>query len=69
MNQSLANVTVAPYYQIVAQLDLKDSSHNLHAICVIIFSLHLILYVCVQTFDVTACKFLFWELNTALDPV
>ena len=27
--------TVAPYYQIMAQLDLKDSSRNLHAICVI----------------------------------
>ena len=43
---------IAPYCQIMTQLDLKDSSRNLHIICVIVFfSLHLILNTCVETFD------------------
>ena len=29
--------TVAQHYQIMVQLGLKDLSHNLHAICVIVF--------------------------------
>ena len=45
---------VAPHCQIMEQLGLKDSSRNLHTICVIsFFRLYLILHVCVQTFDVT----------------
>ncbi len=47
--------TVAPHYQIMAQLGFKDLSRNLHVIRVIVFFLlHLILYVCVQIFDMTA---------------
>jgi hypothetical protein len=47
--------TVAPHCQIMEQLGLKDSSRNLHAICVIsyFFRLYLILHACVQTFNVT----------------
>ena len=46
--------TVATHCQIMEQLGLKDSSRNLYAICVIsFFHLYLILYECVQTFDVT----------------
>jgi hypothetical protein len=51
--------TVAPHCQIMVQLGLKDSSRNLHAICVIGFFLHLKLHACAQTFDVAALKFLF----------
>ena len=41
--------TVAPHCQIMAQLNLKDSSHNLHVIGVIgFFFLHLIFNACVQ---------------------
>ncbi len=57
--------TVAPHYQIMAQLGLKYSSRNSHANCVIGFFPHLILYVCVQTFDVMGEIFLFWKLNRA----
>ena len=59
--------TVAPHCQIMMQLDLKNSSRNLHAICVIsyFFHLYLILYVCVQTFDVIECKILPRDLNRA----
>ncbi len=46
--------TVTPYYQIMAQLGLKDSSRNLQVICVIVFFLHLIFHACVLIFDVTA---------------
>ncbi len=45
--------TVAPHCQLMKQLGLKDSSRNLHAICVISFFLYLILHACAQTFDVT----------------
>ena len=57
--------TVAPYYQIITQLGLKDSSRNLHAICVVsyFFRLYLILYICVQTFDVTGFKILLGDLD------
>ncbi len=46
--------TVAPHCQIMEQLGLKDSSRNLHVICIIsyFFHLYLILHICVQTFDV-----------------
>jgi len=46
--------TIVPHWQIMAQLDSKDSSRNLHANCIIgfLFCLHLILRTCVQTFDV-----------------
>ena len=50
--------TVAEYYQIMAWLGLKDSSHKLvtdYAISFVI-SLYLILYVCIQTFDETITK-------------
>ncbi len=53
--------TVAPHCQIMVQLDLKDSSRNLHSNCVIGFFSHFILHTCVQTFDVMGEKFLFWE--------
>ena len=65
--------TVAPHCQIMAQLALKDSSRNLHAICVIsyFFHLYLILYACVQTFNVTGfnvtgCKILQVDLSMAV---
>ena len=46
--------TVAPYYQIMKQLGLKDSSRKLVTICVISYflSLYLIFYASIQTFDV-----------------
>ncbi len=46
---------VALYCQIMEQLGLKDSSHKVVAICAIsyFFSLYLILYARVQTFDMT----------------
>ena len=49
--------TVAPHYQIMEQLGLKDSSRKLVAICAIsyFFSLYLILHAGVQTFDLTRC--------------
>ena len=47
INPSLAKFSVASYYQIMAQLDLKDSSRNLHVICVIsFFSTFNTLYMC-----------------------
>ena len=52
--------TVAPHYQIMEQLGLKDSSRKVVAI---IFSLYLILHADVQTFDVTGCKILWLDLN------
>jgi hypothetical protein len=57
--------TVAPHYQIMEQLGLKDSSRKLVAICAISYflSLYLILHAGVQTFDVTGCKILGWDLN------
>ena len=57
--------TVAPHCQIMAQLDSKGSSRNLHANCVIgfLFYSHLILYVCVQTFDVIFFFKFFLNLN------
>ena len=50
--------TVAPNCQIIEQLDLKDSSYKLVAICAISYflSLYLIFYAGVQTFDMTWCK-------------
>ena len=47
--------TVAPHYQIMEQLDLKDSSRNLYAIYIIsyFFRLYIILHACVQIFDMT----------------
>ncbi len=52
--------TIAPHYQIMTQLGLKDLSRNFLANYVIgFFFLHLILHACVQTFDVTARKILF----------
>jgi hypothetical protein len=57
---------VAPHYQIIAQLGLKDSSRNLYVICVIVFFLHLILYTCVQIFDVIAWKFFILEPKQGL---
>ena len=47
--------TVAPRCQIMDSLGLKDSSRKLVASCTIKFviTLYLILYACVQTFDVT----------------
>ena len=33
--------TVAPHYQIMAQLGLKDSARDLHAICVISFLIYI----------------------------
>ncbi len=45
--------TITPHCQTMEQLGLKDSSRNLHAICVIsyFFRLYLVLHTCVQTFD------------------
>jgi predicted RNA-binding protein len=59
--------TVAPHCLIMEQLDLKDLSRKLVAICAIsyFFSLYLILYIGVQTFDVTWCKILEIDLNKA----
>ena len=59
--------TVAPYYQIMEQLGLKDSSRKVVAICAIsyFFSLYLIFHVDVQTFDVTGWKIWEWDLNRA----
>ncbi len=48
--------TVAPYYQIMAQLGLKDLSRNLHVIFVISFFLYLILHACVQTLLSDLCR-------------
>ena len=60
--------TVAPNCQIMEQLGLKGSSRKLHAICVIsFFYLYLILYACVQTFDVTWWKILPRDLNSPLE--
>ena len=49
------------------QLGLKDSSRKLVTICVIsyYFSLYLILYTDMQTFDVIGCKIFTWKLNGA----
>ena len=44
--------TIAPHYQIMAQLDLKDSSRYLHANCLIDFFSYLILHICLQIFNV-----------------
>ena len=45
--------TVAPHYQIMVQLGLKDLSRNLHVNCTIsfLFCLYLIFHVYVQIFD------------------
>ena len=49
--------TVAPHCQIMAQLDSKDSSHNLYANCAIdFFRLHFMLHTCVQIFNMTEEK-------------
>ena len=50
------------------QLVLKDPSRKLVAICTIsyFFSIYLILYANIQTFDVKWCKTLGWDLNKAL---
>ena len=60
--------TVAPHCQIMGQLGLKIPSRKLVAICAIsyFFSLYLIFYVVVQTFDVIGGKIFVWELNKAL---
>jgi hypothetical protein len=52
--------TVAPHCQIIEQLGLKNSSHNLHAICVIsyFFHLYLINHACVRAFNVIGRKIL-----------
>ena len=57
--------TVAPHYQIMEQLGLKDLSRKLVTMCAISYflSLYLILHVGIQTFDVTGCKNLRWDLN------
>ena len=51
---------VAPNYQIMEQLGLKDSSRKLVVICAIsyFFSLYLILYASFQTFEVIVLKIL-----------
>ncbi len=61
INPSLAKFTVAPYYQIMAQLDLKDSSRNFtRKLCNgFFYRPHLILHAYIQTFDVMGEKFLF----------
>ena len=48
--------TVALHCQIMTQLGLKYLSHNLHVNCVIGFFPYLILYACIQTFDVMGKK-------------
>ena len=59
--------TVAPHCQAMAQLGSKNSSRNLHMNYAIgfFFCPHLILHVCVQTFDVTFLAKNFWDLNKA----
>ena len=59
--------TVASHRQIMEQLGLKDLSRKLVTTCAVsyFFSLYLILYAGVQTFDMTGCKIFTWELNRA----
>jgi len=59
--------TVAPHCQIMTQLGSKDSSRNLHVTVQLFFFFypHLILHVCVQTFDVMFLAKKFWDLNKA----
>ena len=54
--------TVAPHCQIMARLGSKDSSRNLHANYAIgfLFYLHLMVHVCVQTFNVMFMAKKFW---------
>ena len=59
--------TIASHCQIIAQLGSKDSSRNLHANCATgFFRPHLMLYVCVQIFDVTFFAKKFLDLRVCL---
>ena len=60
--------TIAQYYLIIVQLDLKDSSHNYtrgYGMSFISYP-HLILLISGQTFEITAGPNFFWNLNIAL---
>ena len=60
--------TVAPHYQIMEQLDLKDLSRNLHVMCLIsyFFRLYLIHHTYIETYDVTGWKILSVNLNISI---